>query len=112
MHIKYFLLLLLFLRLQAADSQGLKMKLTEHTGNVEAVCYSSDGQYLASGGWDGNVNLYAIDSWGNAQLARTFTGHLDAVVSLRFSKNSKYLVSSSKDYSARVWNIDTPHLSK
>ncbi len=112
MYIKYFLFLLLIFPFQIVNCQGLKYKLTEHTGNVESVSYSNDGRYLASGSWDGSVNLYEIDSFGNALLARTFTGHLGAIVSLSFSKNNKYLVSGSKDYSSWIWNIDTPHLSK
>jgi WD40 repeat protein len=103
---------LLLLTFYNAESQGLKMKLTEHTGNVESVAYSPDGKYLASGGWDGKVLLYTIDSLGNATLMSTLSGHMDAIVSLNFSKNNKYLVSASKDYSARVWNIDTPSKSK
>jgi WD40 repeat protein len=109
---KFFMFCLTFLALNAANAQGLKTKLTDHSGNVEAVAYSPDGRYLASGGWDGKVNLYMMDSSGSPYLKQTFTGHLGAVISLSFSKNSKYLVSCSKDYSSRVWNIDTPARSK
>jgi WD40 repeat protein len=109
---KYFVFLLFIIPFKFADCQGLKMKLTDHTGNVESVCYSSDGKYLASGSWDGNVNLYTIDSFGNALFKQTFSGHMGAVSSLTFSKNNKYLVSASKDYSTRIWNIDTPARSK
>jgi WD40 repeat protein len=112
MPIKNLLFSLLLLTFYEADCQGLKMKLTEHSGNVESVAYSPDGKYLASGGWDGKVFLYTIDSFGNATLKSTLSGHMGAVVALNFSKNAKYLVSSGKDYSARVWNIDTPDRSK
>ncbi len=112
MPIKNFLFSLLVISSYTLGAQGFKMKLTEHTGNVESVTYSYDGKYLASGGWDGKVHLYTIDSMGNAALKKTFSGHMDAVTSLNFSKNGKYLVSSSKDYSSRVWNIDTPDRSK
>jgi WD40 repeat protein len=89
MPLRNLLFLLLLIKYQVSDAQGLKMKLTEHSGNVESVCYSHDGKYLASGSWDGNVNLYKIDSFGNATLKQTFPGHLAAVVSLSFSKNNK-----------------------
>ncbi len=112
MLIRKFLFSLILSSFCAANAQGLKMKLTEHTGNVESVAYSFDGKYLASGAWDGNIQLYTIDSFGNATLKTTLTGHLGAVTSLSFSKNGKYLVSASKDYSARLWNIDTPSKSK
>lgn len=112
MLIRNLLFFTLFICFYKADGQALKVKLTEHTGNVESVAYSSDGKYFASGAWDGNVNLYAIDSFGNIVLKKTYTGHMGAIVSLSFSKNNKYLVSCSKDYSSRLWNIDTPQKSK
>lgn len=102
----------LFLLAFTIDSQTFKTKLTDHTANVEAVAFSADGKSFASGGWDGAVNLYTFDSTGFPKLKQTFTGHLGAVISLNFSKNGKYLVSCSKDYSSRVWNIDTPSKSK
>src|SRR5688572_16530261 len=88
-----------FYLLQIASAQAFKQKLTEHKGNVESVAYSTDGKYLATGSWDGNVNLYTIDSMGNANFKQAFSGHLGAVITLSFSKNAKFLVSGSKDYS-------------
>ena len=94
------------------DAQSFKIKLTEHTFNVESVAYSLDGKLLASGSADGVIHIYELDSFGIPKIKQTFNGHLGSVTRLVFSKNSKYLVSSSKDYSCRLWNIDTPSLSK
>jgi len=105
-------LVLLSLFLNKIDSQTFKTKLTDHSANVEAVAFSADGKSFASGGWDGVVNLYTFDSTGLPKLKQSFTGHLGAVISLNFSKNGRYLVSCSKDYSSRIWNIDTPAKSK
>ncbi len=93
-------------------SQAVKVKLTEHTANIEAIAFSSNGQYFVSSGWDGAVNLYTIDSVGVPKFKYVFLGHLGAVTSLNFSKNNKYIISCGKDYSARIWNIDTPANSK
>jgi len=98
--------------LNKGNAQSLKIKLTEHNANVESAVYSPNGKYLATGGWDGLVNLYTIDSFGNPKFNQSFAGHLGAINSLWFSKNNKYIVSCSKDFSARIWNIDTPELTK
>lgn len=110
--LRSFILSYLVLCVNFIDCQTFKTKLTEHTANVETVAFSYDGKSFASGGWDGSVNLYTFDSSNNPKLKQTFNGHLGAVTSLSFSKNGKYLVSASKDYSARVWNIDTPAKNK
>ena len=95
-----------------AVSQNLKVKLTDHTANVEIIGYSPDGRYFASSGWDGVVNLYNMDSTGIPKFKYAFLGHLGAVTSLCFSANSKLIISCGKDYSARIWNIDFPDSSK
>lgn len=107
-YLKIIVLVLFASILHRIDSQTFKTKLVDHQANVETVAFSADGKMFASGGWDGNVNLYTFDSSGNPVLKDKYVGHLGAVVSLCFSKNGKYLVSCSKDYSSRIWNIDTP----
>jgi WD40 repeat protein len=107
-NLKFIWLFLVLFTINKLDSQTFKTKLTEHKANVETVAFSYDGKLFASGGWDGVVNLYTFDSLGQPKLKQSYPGHLGAVTSLSFSKNGKYLVSSSKDYSTRVWNIDTP----
>jgi WD40 repeat protein len=93
-------------------SQDFKLKLTEHTFNVESVSYSPDGKMFASGSTDGTINLYNIDTLGNPIFNRSLLGHLGSITQLNFTKNNKYLVSSSKDYTSRIWNLDTPELNK
>jgi len=97
---------------QNTNSQTFKQKLTEHSSNIETVTISNDGKLMATGAWDGQIHLYTFDSIGNPVMKSTYTGHLSAVISLNFSANNKYLVSSSKDNSSRIWNIDTPSKHK
>lgn len=110
---RYFIIIFtLIICSYTAIAQNLKVKLTEHTGNLETVAYSQDGRYLASAGWDGMLNLYAIDSFGFPRFKQAFSGHLGAVTSLWFSANGKLIVSCGKDYSARIWNIIYPDSSR
>jgi WD40 repeat protein len=39
-------------------------------------------------------------------LLGTFFGHLDEVVSLKLLQNGRYLASSSKDKSIKIWRIE------
>lgn len=71
---------------------------------VSSVCFSPDGNLLATGGVDGTIQLWDVTS-GQA-LGEPLSGHNLAVRSLAFSPNGKILVSGSADKTVRVWNMD------
>ncbi len=91
-------------------AQDMKIKLTEHKRKVECVAFSNNGKLMVSGAWDGNINIYKLDSSNNPVFSQTLSGHLGAVTRLWFHKNNRYLVSCSKDFTVKFWNIDTPYL--
>jgi WD40 repeat protein len=108
MHFKLFIVLIATSSNSTLFSQSLIQHLSDHQTNVEAIAVSNNGKLLASGAWDGTINLYTLDSTNSPVLIDTYIGHVGAITGLCFSANNKYLVSCGKDYSSRVWNIDTP----
>ena len=62
--------------------------LTGHTGPVNSVSFSPDGETLASGGHDRTVCLWDVNT-GN--LLHTLTGHTDTVLSVSFSPDGETL---------------------
>jgi WD40 repeat protein len=64
---------------------------------------SADGEKLAVGYSDGEVRL--LDSTG--ELIRTLRGHSDRVSALAFTPDGRRLVTSSRDGTARVWDVGT-----
>lgn len=71
------------LRLRDAKSgRTIRTFVDEGTGQIDAVAFSSDGQYILSGSVDGKIRLW--DVYTGAQL-RQFVGHSDEVVSVSFS---------------------------
>lgn len=78
--------------------------LTGHSGEVNAIAFSPDGQTLASASDDRTIKIWNLNA---QQELRTLKGHLDWVYSLAISPDGKTVVSGSKDNTVKVWNLHT-----
>jgi WD40 repeat protein len=69
-----------------------------HTNGVQALAWSPNGKYLASGSWDTTVQV-----WEAASGRRLFTydGHDNLVSALAWSPDSKRIASAA--YDLQVW---------
>ena len=75
--------------------------LEGHSHYVESVCWSPDGNYLASGSADKTVIIWDAKS-GVCML--TLKGHSDLVKSVCWSPDGKYLASGSQDKTLIIWD--------
>jgi COMPASS component SWD3 len=55
--------------------------------------------------WDSRADLPSMGE--RYPLAHTLTGHTEAVVSVRFSRDGGHVASASGDATARLWNVGT-----
>ncbi|HKS37001.1 MAG TPA: hypothetical protein VJW76_07420, partial [Verrucomicrobiae bacterium] len=81
---------------------------------VNAVEFNPDGKWLATGGGEptrgGEIKLWDVVS---GKLARSFTNvHSDAVLSLDFSRDGKFLASAASDRFARVVEVASGNVVK
>jgi WD40 repeat protein len=68
-------------------------------GGILAI--SADGKFgVTNHGLDADL----LDT-NSLQLIRTFSGHIDSVESAAFSGDGKWLVTGSRDNTARVWDV-------
>jgi eukaryotic-like serine/threonine-protein kinase len=63
-----------------------------HTGEVQALAWSPDSRYLASGSWDGTVQVWNATT-GRRRLA--FQSHADDVASLAWSPDGERIASAA-----------------
>src|SRR6266850_4137982 len=77
---------------------------TGHAMSVEAMAFSPDGKWLASGSVDNTVRLWEV---ATSREVRTLSGHTKAVKVVAFSSDGRLLASGSIDDTTRLWNLDT-----
>ncbi len=78
--------------------------LTEHTGEVNTIAFSPDGQKFASGSDDQTIKIWNLNE---GKELNTLRGHTNWVYSVAISPDGQTLVSGSKDQTVKVWNLNT-----
>lgn len=73
-----------------------------HTARVDAICFSPDGTQIASGGMDGSVAVWPVDS--EDEPIRRKTAHRNGVTGIAFTSAS-CIVTSGGDSCLRSWTI-------
>ena len=71
---------------------------------IRSVCFSPNGQYLATGAEDKVIRVWDI---ATRTIKHQFTGHEQDIYSLDFAKNGRIIASGSGDRSVRLWDLET-----
>ncbi|MEM9218688.1 MAG: hypothetical protein AAGD25_30645 [Cyanobacteria bacterium P01_F01_bin.150] len=82
-----------------SESVGQYHLAHAHNARVLSVCFSPDGQYLATAGADKVIKLWRR----NGKWLRTLKGHQATVKQVCFSPDGQFLISYGSDRTVRVW---------
>lgn len=95
-------------RLISAANRGVIRSLEGHSGNVNAVSFSSDGRLLvvAAGepGLFGEVSIWNVEE---GYMLMRVKGHSNSLYAARLSHNGMLLATSSYDRDVKLWNAQT-----
>lgn len=69
---------------------------------IRSVCFSPDGNYLATGAEDMQIRIWDIQ---NKRIRHVLMGHVQDIYSLDFSRDGRMIASGSGDCTARIWNM-------
>lgn len=83
--------------------------LLGNSGPFWSVAVSPNGIALATGGFDGNIQLWDLVS---GELKFSFPAHSGAVWSVAISPDGKMLASGGEDKTVKIWNLHTGKLLK
>lgn len=85
-----------------AMSNDLKVGYAPGPGPIDALCWSPDGEYIASTSYKDASAVQLHETTQGAPIAR-YTGHTAAVTTLSWSPNGKLLASASEDATVQIW---------
>jgi WD40 repeat protein len=92
-----------YLRVWPLDFSEFFME-AKHEGVVISLDVSSDGLVLASGTSTGGISLLDLSNQNYTTIMRA---HTDEIIQLVAHEFSNSIISLSKDYTIRVWNMST-----
>ncbi|PYH99413.1 WD domain protein [Aspergillus ellipticus CBS 707.79] len=72
------------------------------SGHATCLRFNRKGDYLASGRVDGTVVIFDVETNG---VARKLRGHTRQIQSLSWSRDGRYLLSSSQDWKCILWDL-------
>jgi WD40 repeat protein len=84
-------------------------RFNDHRQAVHDVCFSTDGQLMATASYDSYVivrDVRNVDVTGAARKSVALD-HISHVYSVAFSPDSAYLASGSRDSVVRLWKLDS-----
>ncbi|KAL3471987.1 WD domain protein [Aspergillus californicus] len=72
------------------------------SGHATCLRFNRKGDYLASGRVDGTVVIFDVETNG---VARKLRGHTRQIQSLSWSRDGRYILSSSQDWKCILWDL-------
>lgn len=99
-----FSILIFFAALYSSGQQVQTMVQTGHYSAVTAVCYSSDGNFIATGSSDKSVKLWRRS---DGREIRTFQGNGSGIRGVSINTSGSSVLAVGENGTVIIWNLNT-----
>ncbi|KAN0097836.1 WD40-repeat-containing domain protein [Tylopilus felleus] len=79
---------------------------TSLVSNASFARFNPSGQLLAAARSDGSTVIWDLDTRGTIRWCE---GHVKAVTAIDWSRNSRYVLTASKDWNIIIWDLTSPY---
>ena len=88
------------------DARSLLRTLERQGGAVNSLAFGRGGRIIATGGADGRLRLWEVES---GTLKETLTGHTQPITCVAYAPNGNYIATGSADHKVRLWDTQNIH---
>jgi WD40 repeat protein len=101
--------LAVFLFIRSAAQSVETVVQTGHYAPVTAVCYSSDGKFIATGSDDKTVKLWRRS---DGREIRTFQGNISGISAVEINRQGTMILAVSDNGTLSIWEVQTGKMIK
>ncbi|MEI6881452.1 MAG: caspase family protein, partial [Bacteroidota bacterium] len=98
----YFVIIIYSVTSSAQNSKCIKT-LIGHAAEVNSVCFSPDGKYIASGSWDNTIKIWDIENGSMFTLSENNS----VVRFVCFSPDGKKIASCTNHDIIKIWDVES-----
>jgi serine/threonine protein kinase len=86
------------------DALGVVRELKDCPKGVNDIAFASDGRHLVSGGEDGVVRVWDLQS---EEVRRELKGHTGKILSVALSRDGERILTAGDDGTVRLWQLSS-----
>lgn len=93
-------------RLWNTEGGQLLKSFRGHDGAIRTVAFAESDQIILSGSHDNSIRKWNINEYEEIRVlqGQVLEGHVDSILSARFSSDGERIVTASRDRTARTWD--------